>query len=108
MPRYSTQTTPSFLRWTPVTVPTSTPVGYGTWTLVPMSGLLAQPPPPLCGGGFVFGVGVVFGVGLVFLAGRGVCFEGRACLLLGGGGLLHPSSDSKCHLDVFLSTVLVT
>ena len=66
---------PAFLRWTPLTVLTSTPMGYGRWIWVPTQGLL--------GGGPV-----------------SYCVRGMAPS--------DESLDSKCHLEVFLSPILVT
>ena len=85
-----------------MTVTTSTPVGYGMWTVV-LTRVSLAPPPPLLGGGG----GVVLGAGVALVAGGGL--GGQAYLLLGRGmAPFDESSDSKCHLQAYLWVVLVT
>ena len=67
-----------------MTVPSSTPVGYGTWTLVPTRGSSATHPP--LGGVFVLGAGVAFVAGGGGLGGY---------LLFAGGGGEAPSDESS-------------
>ena len=82
-------------------LPTSTPVGYEMWTLVPRRGSSAPSPPP-----FVWGLS--WGRGWPLWPGGAL--GGGGCLFVFWGGVApsDESSNWKSHLEDFLSPVMVT